>query len=215
MKSTIIWGGEGQAKVLAEFIPALGIKVIAIFDNSPELPSPIDGVPIFHGTKEYRKWIAQHGIKELGFLVAVGRAGRDRLNIHKWLLEEQLEPLTVVHPTAYVGKDVTISRGSQIMAHATVCVESRIGEACIINTKANVDHESTIEDGVHVGPGAILCGCVNVGEGAFIGAGATVLPRVSIGADAIVGAGSVVTRNVENGQIVAGNPARLIRMDKV
>ena len=43
--------------------------------------------------------------------------------------------------------------------------------------------------------------------GASIGTGATILPGVTIGRNALVGAGSVVTRDVEDFQIVYGNPA--------
>jgi acetyltransferase-like isoleucine patch superfamily enzyme len=50
-----------------------------------------------------------------------------------------------------------------------------------------------------------------VKKGASIGSGATILSNVVIGERAIVGAGSVVTRDVPDGVIVAGNPARIIR----
>jgi len=50
-----------------------------------------------------------------------------------------------------------------------------------------------------------------VKRGASIGSGATILCGVAIGERAIVGAGSVVTKDVPDGAIVAGNPARLMR----
>jgi UDP-2-acetamido-3-amino-2,3-dideoxy-glucuronate N-acetyltransferase len=51
-----------------------------------------------------------------------------------------------------------------------------------------------------------------VRQGASIGTGATILGGVQIGAGAIVGAGSVVTKDVPAGMIVAGNPAKIIRV---
>ncbi|MGQ0543112.1 MAG: acyltransferase [Blastocatellia bacterium] len=51
---------------------------------------------------------------------------------------------------------------------------------------------------------------ITIGHGAWIGANATVM--ADVGHDAIVGAGSVVTKPVPPFAIVAGNPARLIRM---
>ncbi|MEM1270355.1 MAG: acyltransferase [Bacteroidota bacterium] len=49
---------------------------------------------------------------------------------------------------------------------------------------------------------------VVIGDRVFVGAGAIVLPGVSLGSDVVVGAGSVVTRDVPDGTVVAGNPAR-------
>lgn len=52
--------------------------------------------------------------------------------------------------------------------------------------------------------------CIEVFDNVFIGLGATIMPGVKIGPNAIVGAGSVVTKDVPEGTIVAGNPAKVI-----
>ena len=61
----------------------------------------------------------------------------------------------------------------------------------------------------------LLCRPVKVCKGAWIGAGAQIMPGVRVGKYAVVGAGSIVTKDVEDYQIVVGNPARPIRtLDK-
>ncbi|MEG3131130.1 sugar O-acetyltransferase [Pantoea cypripedii] len=52
---------------------------------------------------------------------------------------------------------------------------------------------------------------VTIGNNVSIGAAVTVLPGVTIGSDSVIGAGAVVLRNVPEGVLVAGNPARVIR----
>lgn len=58
--------------------------------------------------------------------------------------------------------------------------------------------------------GATKVGQVIIKDGAFIGAGSIILPGVIIGRKAIVAAGAVVTKDVPDGKVVAGNPARVI-----
>jgi acetyltransferase-like isoleucine patch superfamily enzyme len=51
---------------------------------------------------------------------------------------------------------------------------------------------------------------VSIGDDVWIGASAVILPGVSIGSHSVVGAGAVVNRDVEEGTVVAGVPARPI-----
>lgn len=53
---------------------------------------------------------------------------------------------------------------------------------------------------------------VRIGQGSDVGVNAIILPGVTIGEEAIVGAGAVVTKDVPPRAIVAGVPARLLRM---
>ncbi|WP_259649499.1 sugar O-acetyltransferase [Shewanella sp. MBTL60-007] len=52
---------------------------------------------------------------------------------------------------------------------------------------------------------------VTIGNRAWIGGGAIILPGVTIGDEAVIAAGSVVTKDVSARQVVAGNPAKVIK----
>ncbi|MDB5049663.1 MAG: hypothetical protein JWO30_2734 [Fibrobacteres bacterium] len=205
----ILWGGTGQAKVVRPILEHYGAKVVAVFDETPGLPSPFPDVPIFRGWNGFLQWKADRKPGTVGFCVAIGNPhGRVRLMLHDRLVAEGLEPLTFAHPTAYIEANAIIGTGTQIMAGAYVGVEASVGMQCIINTKTSIDHEDAIADGVELSPGAVLCGSVKIEINAWVCAGSLVLPRVRIGADAIVGAGSVVTKDVQPGTTVVGVPAR-------
>ena len=205
----ILWGGTGQAKVVRPIIEEFGSRVVAVFDDTPNLPSPFPDVDLYVGSEGFRRWISQQNREGLGFCISIGNPhGRVRLRLHDTLTEYGLTAVTMAHPQAWIAENATVGEGTQIMAGAIVGVEARIGRHCIINTKASVDHEDVLEDGVEVAPGATLCGLVHVGVNGWICAGATVLPRIRIGADATVGAGAVVARDVPEGTTVVGIPAR-------
>ncbi len=211
-RRVVFWGATGQAKVLREFVAARGVTLVALFDDTEELASPFPDVPIYRGREGFARWLAEVGDpSEVGFLVAIGgEHGAARVRIHRFLEDHGLEPLTAVHPSAFVADNARLGPGCQILAHAVVAVECELGRDCIVNTAASVDHEGRLGDGVHLAPGARLAGCVSVGDYAMVGAGAIVLPRTRIGEGAVIGAGAVVLRDVEAWTVVAGNPARLI-----
>jgi sugar O-acyltransferase (sialic acid O-acetyltransferase NeuD family) len=197
--------------VLNEFLERAGYRLVAVFDNDPAVPAPFPHVDLYHGSEGFERWFAAGSRAGLACAVAIGGGrGGDRVRIQHDLAGRGLRPVTLVHPAAYVATNATLGRGSQVLAGAVVGAEARLGEACIVNTAASVDHQCELGPGVHVGPGATLAGCVVVGDGAFVGAAAVVLPRLRIGRGAVVGAGAVVTRDVDEGAVVQGNPARVV-----
>jgi maltose O-acetyltransferase len=52
---------------------------------------------------------------------------------------------------------------------------------------------------------------ISIGDNVWLGGGVIVCPGVTIGADTVVGAGAVVTRDLPEGVLVVGNPARIVR----
>lgn len=211
-KNYVLWGSAGHAKVLWEIVGLRGGVVVAIFDNNEVKPA-LPNVPLYVGESEFLHWINQQDHpREVAGLVAIGGSrGLDRLYIQALFRQTGLTIPVLVHPSAVVSLTASLGEGSQILALANVAADTRMGEACIINHRASVDHECELGNGVHVAPGATLCGCVAVADNVFIGANSVVLPRVSIGAGSIIGAGSVVTHNIPSGVVVIGNPAKILR----
>ena len=107
-----------------------------------------------------------------------------------------------------------------LWSHTVVDYGCRIGSRVKIHSQCYVAQFTVIEDDVFIAPGVIFANDKypqsphlegpHVKRGARIGINATILPGVVIGRDAMVGAGSVVTRNVPDGAVVAGNPARVM-----
>jgi sugar O-acyltransferase (sialic acid O-acetyltransferase NeuD family) len=122
-----------------------------------------------------------------------------------------VEPVVLVDPTAAVASTADLGHGCYVNAGTVVASNTTVGCHANLNRSVSIGHDNSIGFAVSFGPGAVLAGHVQVGAGAFIGAGATILPEVRIGPGASVGAGAVVIRDVGPGEVVVGNPARVIR----
>lgn len=207
----MIWGGTGNFKVLCELLGDR-YRIVGYFDNNPAVNAAYRGIPCLGGADRVSDWLAPYGEAKPHFVVSSGHThGKDRLSIHEDLLAKGLRPVTAVHRTAFVADGAGVGEGSMVFALAAVCADARIGRCCIINTRASVDHESVLEEGVTVAPGAIITGLVHVERYVDIYAGAIILPRLRIGEGAVIGAGAVVRDHVAPWTVVAGNPARVIR----
>jgi UDP-N-acetylglucosamine acyltransferase len=118
------------------------------------------------------------------------------------------------HP-ADPGLAPVICGDVRIEAYVTVDAGMRrptvIGRGAWLMKHSHVGHDAIVGDGCEVAPGAVICGHAELGPGVRVGVNASVLPGVIVGPDAQIGAGAVVTKNVEPGDVVAGNPARSLK----
>ena len=121
-----------------------------------------------------------------------------------------------------VGAFVEIQKGARIGNRCKISSHSFICEGVTLEDEVFIGHhvtfindrfpQATNEDGTPQTDEDWQCVPTLVKRRASIGSGATILCGVQIGEGATVGAGSVVTKDVPAGAIVAGNPARVLRV---
>jgi acetyltransferase-like isoleucine patch superfamily enzyme len=121
-----------------------------------------------------------------------------------------------------IGTFVEIQKGASIGNRCKISSHSFICEGVVLEDDVFVGHNVTFINDLYpraTNEGGQLqteadwkCIATRVERGASIGSSATLLCGITVGQRAIIGAGSVVTRDVPADAVVAGNPARVIRM---
>ena len=135
---------------------------------------------------------------------ATVRLGADVYVGHRAMLRGDTRGELVVDDGAWIGQEVYMHSAGSI----------RIGRKVGLGPRVSIltsTHEETAP------PAAIIdapleFGPVEVGDGCDVGLGAILLPGTKLGAGVQVGAGSVVSGEVPDGAIVAGVPARVLRL---
>lgn len=146
---------------------------------------------------------------EADFFVAIGN-NAVREKVQEKLIEDGLNVVSLIHPSAVIGTDVEIGIGSVVMAGVVVNSSTRIGKGCIINTSSSLDHDNVIEDYVHISPGVRTAGSVEIGKRTWVGIGSVISNNVNICSGCKVGAGAVVVKDITEPGTYVGVPVRRV-----
>lgn len=85
---------------------------------------------------------------------------------------------------------------------------TKIGSNNIIMAHSHIGHDVEIGDNCEISTHSVIGGYVKIGNNSKIKLNVTIRNRKSIGEESVIGMGSVVVKDVENGVIVVGNPAK-------
>ena len=132
-----------------------------------------------------------------------------RLGARCWLEADVWLKLTDPAAQVEIGDRVFLSRNCHVNAlqRITIGAHCLFGPGCVI-----VDHNHGLDPNARIDEQPCVAKPIRIGNDVWCGAGAVVLAGVTIGDGAVIGTGAVVTRDVPPMAIVAGNPARVIRM---
>ena len=176
-RPVLVYGAGGHAKVVIDILERSDdCEVVGILDDDPKLTgTTFLGYPVLGGMA----WLEdQH--PDVGLVLAIGD-NATRRSLAERLRPLPLNPVTAIHPSVQIGRDVSIGEGTVVMARAVVNPGATLGRYSIVNTGATIDHDCLIGHYAHICPGAHLGGNVRVGDGALVGIGASVIQNIAIG----------------------------------
>lgn len=125
-----------------------------------------------------------------------------------------------IEPGALIRDEVEIGKNAVIMLGALINIGAVVGEGTMIDMGAILGGRATVGNNCHIGAGAVLAGVIEpasatpviVEDNVMVGANAVILEGCRIGEGAVVAAGAIVVEDVPANAVVAGAPARFIKM---
>lgn len=201
----VIVGSGGHASVCIDVLLRSGADVVgAVAPTRKDRPLQ---VPVIGTDAELPQLLAD-GVHRA--FVAIGD-NRTRQRVMAYVRSLGFMLVNAISPDARLSPSVSLGVGVAVMPGAVVNAYSALADGVILNTGATVDHDCLLEPFVHIGPGCHLAGRVHAAEGVFVGVGSSVVPGRRLGRWSQLGAGSIVVRDIGDGMLALGVPAREVR----
>lgn len=210
MQQVLIIGASGHAKVIIDIFEKNKWEVVGLIDDNLNISEVILGYKVLGKVDEIPQIIQK--IKTNNIFVAIGDNWIRQQVINKIKVKtSNIEFVNAIHPSAEIGKNVTLGKGIAIMAGAIVNADSIIGNFAFINTNASAGHDTKMSNYSSLAPGVTVGGNTQIGEYSAISIGATIKEEIIIGKHCIIGAAALLLTNCEDNWIMYGVPAKKIR----
>ncbi|EKE85203.1 NeuD/PglB/VioB family sugar acetyltransferase [Idiomarina xiamenensis] len=201
----VIVGAGGHAVSVANVADSAGYQVVA-FSDERRVGERLLGLPVL----SQADCLTLHS--QACYVVAIGdNAVRERVT-RELLQRLSLEQFpALVHHSAVISSAVSLAAGTVVMPQACIGPQSSLGQFCIVNSQALLDHDGEMADFSSLAPGVKTGGKVTVGRSSAVGIGAVIKHGVEIAHDVVIGAASYVHHDVVAEVVCYGSPARVVR----
>lgn len=209
MKKLLILGAGGFGREVHSWLSDWcsknsDVEIVGFIDDNLSALDGFDGTPpIISRISDYQPSVDE-------FIVCAIGNPQIKKTIIGILLSKKARFFTLQHPSAIIGKRVTLGVGAVICPNVIITTDIHIGDFVTINAASTVGHDAFIGDYCTLSGHCDVTGGAKLEECVFMGSHATVLPKAHVGINACIGAGSVVLRKVAPNSTVFGVPAKRI-----
>ena len=213
-EKVVIIGGKGTAVVIAEQIYdaherfGMDIEVLGFAFDDPAYKDGINGWPVLCGTREaYDMFKDDESVK---FVFALYRSDvlKERIALRDSLNIPIERFLSFRHPSAYIAKSAQLGHANIILANCAVNNNVVMGNYNTMNTNSLIGHDTVVGNNNFIAAHTCIGSGLKIGNGNFTGLNCSMKNFVEMGDYNLIGMASNVVKNVTNGNVLVGNPAK-------
>lgn len=124
------------------------------------------------------------------------------------LKKDDINTPTLIHPDTHIPDTTTVGKGVTIQYGCSISCNIIIEDYVYIHPLCCIGHDDVLLEGCMIS--GRFAGNVRIGRYTYVGMSAAIKENVSIGDNSIIGMGSVVYKDIPDGMIALGNPARTV-----
>lgn len=213
-EKVVIIGGKGTAVVIAEQIYdahhrfGVDIEVLGFAFDDPAYADGINGWPVLCGTREaYGMFKDDPAVK---FVFALYRSDvlKERIALRDSLGIPADRFLSFVHPTAFVSKSAVLGKANIILANCAINCNAVLGDFNTLQTNSLIGHDTMLGNNNFLAAHTCIGSGLKIGNGNFTGLNCSMKNFVQIGDYNLIGMASNVVKDVTDGNVLVGNPAK-------
>ncbi|MEM1340062.1 MAG: acetyltransferase [Bacteroidota bacterium] len=210
-KKAIIIGAGTYGEVFLTYLRENKYEVLGFFDDTPDIIGKhVKGLKVLGTFMDLLSSNLTNG--KVDVFCSIGD-NAVRTNYLQRLSDLGLPTPNLIHKSVVLNEDIILGKGITLMPGAIIMPYAKIEDFSIVSMGSKIAHHSVLKKGAFISSGVTVGANIVLGERTLIGVGSTIMTGVkTIGKEAIVGAGAVVIRDVPEKHVVAGVPAKTIKV---
>jgi sugar O-acyltransferase (sialic acid O-acetyltransferase NeuD family) len=210
MKSIIIGAGT-YGEVYLSYLQEAGVNIVGFLDDDPKYTNQsVKGVPVLGPISKLETLRTTHGIEAVYCPL-----GNNKLRVKFLTKAKELGYKTpnYIHPSVIISPNVSIGEGVYILLGTTIMPHTVIKDYVMISMGVHLAHHCVLEEGVFLSTGCNFGASIHAHRYAYCGISSTIMTGIhELGEDCLIGAGAVVIRDVPERAVMAGVPAKVLKI---
>lgn len=210
MRSIIIGAGT-YGEVYLAYLQEAGVNIVGFLDDDPKFTSQsVRGVPVLGPISKLETLRTTHGIEAVYCPL-----GNNKLRVKFLTKAKELgyKIPNYIHPSVIISPNVTIGEGVYVLLGTTIMPHTVIKDYVMISMGVHLAHHCVLDEGVFLSTGCNFGASIHARKYAYCGISSTIMTGIhELGEDCLIGAGAVVIRDVPERAVMAGVPAKVLKI---
>lgn len=210
MKSVIIGAGT-YGEVYLAYLQEAGVNVVGFLDDDSKYTNQnVRNIPVIGPITKLETLKETDGVEAVYCPL-----GNNMLRVKFLSMARRLGYKTpnYIHPSVIISPNVSIGEGVYVLLGTTIMPHTIIKDFVMISMGVHLAHHSVLDEGVFLSTGCNFGASIHAFRYAYCGISSTIMTGIhELGEDCLIGAGAVVIRDVPDRAVVAGVPAKVLKI---